>query len=409
MRNHRFRKFLVLTLSITTLAFFTLFGMLFFSLMTPYPNLNLYLVHSCWIFALIIVLYIILRLYTDTEKVVLVSWIKAGFVPYRRVLKWGISSFLVLLMLGGIGVAIHDIHMNSIRLSDRGIDLLDYVPFRNKPSLARLDDVASYQMSENVLHLDGATALYPIYSAFVEAVYPQRHYSLIDSEIQCTQTGTAYQRLIQKETDVIFVAGPSQAQLQAAQAAGVELVLVPIGKEAFIFFTHENNPVSSLTISQIQGIYSGQITHWSQVGGRYVEIAAFQRPEGSGSQTALQRLMDSIPIMTPKTEWMVAGMGGVLQQTAQYRNQANAIGYSFRFYAMQLVNVPKLKYLSINGVYPSKESILDETYPITSNFYAIYLKDNTHLELQPFIDWITSNEGQELIERTGYVALGLHS
>lgn len=408
MRNRVYRRLLVF-FSAVVLTLLTLVGIAFTSLMISTPLLNIYSVVSVGVGAVILFLYIFLRLYVDSDKKIYLPWTKMVFVPLRKVMSWVMFGFLLLFFVGAIGISNYERELYFIRIDDRGIQLDDYLPFYNKWKLARLDDYASYQMSRNVLRIDGATALYPIYSAFVEAVYPYGNYNYNDSAVRCSQTGTAYQRLIRRETDVIFVAGPSTLQLSAAQAAGVEMELVPIGREAFIFFTHQDNPVSSLTIAQIQGIYSGEITNWSQVGGKKVPIAAFQRPEGSGSQTALQRLMDPIPIMTPKTEWVVAGMGGVLQQTAQYRNQANAIGYSFRYYAMQLVNVPGLKYLSINGVYPSRESILNETYPITSSFYAIYLKDNTHPELQPFIDWILSSEGQELIEKTGYVALGASS
>ncbi|WP_279401693.1 substrate-binding domain-containing protein [Piscibacillus salipiscarius] len=67
------------------------------------------------------------------------------------------------------------------------------------------------------------------------------------------------------------------------------LNMTPIGREAFVFFVHADNPVDSLKVEEIQGIYSGNITNWKEVGGEDVEIRAFQRPEGSGSQTMLKR------------------------------------------------------------------------------------------------------------------------
>jgi phosphate transport system substrate-binding protein len=371
----------------------------------PYAILNLYFQYIT--IAAFIMLFIGIGLWLFIPKgdqvchlfgrTIFLSWPKIIFQCY--------AGFMLVVTIVGVGIFAYEHNVHQVRLVERGIELYDYQPFRNRPLLARLDSPASYQMSQNVIRLDGATALYPMYAAFVEAVYPSGDYSAYNSSVQCSQTQNAYQRLISKDTDVIFVAGPSNLQLQMAATAGVEFELIPIGKEAFVFFTHENNPVSSLTLDQVKAIYSGEITRWSQVGGTNVAIEAFQRVEGSGSQTALQRLMGTIPLMTPKTELVVSGMGGILNQTAQYRNQSNAIGFSFRYYAMQLVNVPGLKYLSINDVIPSKDSIRDGTYPITSNFYAIYLKDNTHPELQSFINWILSEEGQTLIERTGYVSL----
>jgi phosphate transport system substrate-binding protein len=400
-----YAKIFILMLSGVVLLVLGFISLILVSFSIPYALLNLYFQNITIIVFIMLFIGIGLWLFIPKEDKVCHLFGRTVFFSWPKILFQCYAGFMLLVTFVGVGIFAYEHNIHQVRLLERGIELYDYQPFRNRPLLARLDSPASYQMSQNVIRLDGATALYPMYAAFVEAVYPSGEYSTYNSSVQCSQTQNAYQRLISRDTDVIFVAGPSNLQLQMAATAGVEFELIPIGKEAFVFFTHENNPVSSLTLDQIKAIYSGEITRWSQVGGSNVAIEAFQRVEGSGSQTALQRLMGTTPLMTPNTELVVSGMGGILNQTAQYRNQSNAIGFSFRYYAMQLVNVPGLKYLSINDVAPSKDSIRDGTYPITSNFYAIYLKDNTHPELQSFINWILSDEGQTLIERTGYVSL----
>ena len=142
--------------------------------------------------------------------------------------------------------------------------------------------------SPHALRLDGATALYPVYAAFVQAVYPEvwpesgieieySPYDIQGSTVLCTGTIEAYERLITGQTDMIFAAAPSQDQLDRAAEQGVELRLTPIGKEAFVFFVNSRNPVTDLTVEEIQGIYSGEITNWSEVGGRRESIRPFQR------------------------------------------------------------------------------------------------------------------------------------
>ena len=61
--------------------------------------------------------------------------------------------------------------------------------------------------------------------------------------------------------------------------------------------------------------------------------------------------------------------------------------------------------LSLNGVYPSAENIRNRSYPIVAQFYAIYRADNTNENIPVLIDWILSDEGQELIEKSGYVRI----
>lgn len=75
--------------------------------------------------------------------------------------------------------------------------------------------------------------------------------------------------------------------------------------------------MEGLTVEQIQGIYTGQITNWNQVGGKNQPIRPFQRLENSGSQSALLRLMDGLPLIEPEKEDRVGGMGGIIQQVAQ--------------------------------------------------------------------------------------------
>lgn len=264
--------------------------------------------------------------------------------------------------------------------------------------------------------MDGATALYPVYAAFVQAVYPEREYSLYESHdigtVACTNTEVAYQRLIDRDVDVIFVAAPSQSQKNAAEAAGMELHLTPIGREAFVFFVNSRNPVEGLTVEQVKGIYSGEITNWNEVGGENQSIRAFQRVENSGSQSALQRLMGDTPIMAAEREDVVADMGGIISQVASYRNYKNSIGFSFRYYSTQMVENNQIRLLSLDGVPPTRETIRDGSYPLANEFYAVTAApigqpapESRDTRLAALLDWILSPQGQWIIEETGYVAV----
>lgn len=298
-------------------------------------------------------------------------------------------------------------YTESLRIEERGVELFDYQPFNEESDLAKLDGASSFKIDSNLPRLDGATALYPLYASFVEAVYPSDEYnpySTEESSVVSTTTGEAYDRLIQGKTDIIFVAGPSDLQVATAEKAGVKFNMTPIGREAFVFFVHEDNPVDSLKLDEIQQVYAGDIDNWSEIGGENDSIRAFQRPEGSGSQTALQRVMGDRKLMDAPVEDVPEGMGGIIEQAAAYTNHKNAIGFSFRFYATEMVEDYDIKLLQVNGIAPTVETIADGTYPITSEFYAVTTEEKyeTH---KPFLDWMTSEEGQTLVERTGYVPL----
>lgn len=170
--------------------------------------------------------------------------------------------------------------------------------------------------------------------------------------------------------------------------------------------------MEGLTVEQIQGIYTGQITNWNQVGGKNQPIRPFQRLENSGSQSALLRLMDGLPLIEPEKEDRVGGMGGIIQQVASYRNYKNSIGFSFRFYASEMAANDQIRLLALDGVFPTKESIRDGSYPISDSFFAITAAPigapdprESNPKLNAFLDWILSEQGQQIVEDSGYVSI----
>ena len=315
-----------------------------------------------------------------------------------------VIGFAIMWILAGGYLANH-LYKESIDRVGAEVDLAQYQPNMEGTKVATLEKEASLQLpKENLLRLDGATALYPLYSSFVQATYPQKTYHFFDPTVRATKTPEAYNNLIEGSVDIIFVAGPSEAKLKYAEKMGVTLNMTPIGREAFVFFVHAKNSVAGLSSDQIRDIYSGKVTNWKDVGGKNDSIRAFQRPTDSGSQTAVHKFMGRVPLMEAPTEDVVAGMGGVISEVSEYKNYRNAIGYTFRFFSTEMVKNDNIRLLEVDGVYPDKESIRSGTYPITAEFYAITAgTDNPHA--QAFIDWILSDEGQELVEKTGYVPI----
>lgn len=85
-------------------------------------------------------------------------------------------------------------------------------------------------------------------------------------------TPYAYENLFSGKVDMIFAAAPSESQKNTAEQKGLELTITPIGRVAFVFFVHQQNPVDSLTVDQITDIYTGKVTTWEQLGARMIEF-----------------------------------------------------------------------------------------------------------------------------------------
>jgi phosphate transport system substrate-binding protein len=333
--------------------------------------------------------------------------------------RWLVSVLAGSLLITGAGVGQIVQADAHAKLLDNGakvsaeVDLIRYRPFEPGNALVVPARTPTLSIAGEYPVLDGATAAYPIYAAMGQAIYrlpdgatEQQRWEFVDRYLSCSNTREGYARLVDGTVDVFFGAQPSDAQQQAAKAAGRQLTLTPIGREAFVVFVNQDNPVSGLTTAQIQDIYTRKLTNWSQVGGRDEAILAFQRPEGSGSQTVMEsKVMKGRQLAAPLKEETVEGMGGILSEVADYRNSSAAIGYSFRWYATVMNGNPGLKLLAVDGVAPTPQNIRNRSYPFTVDVYAV-TAGTTNANAKRVVDWVVSDEGQALVEQVGYVGLG---
>lgn len=283
------------------------------------------------------------------------------------------------------------------------VDVGAFLPHEADSHLPTID--TDFRLSGDLPVLDGAAALVPVYAAIIHNVYPAGSVTYIggsfsddnfygenfapDSAMQYKNTVRGYKAIVDGNTDILFCAAPSAEQKAYAQEQGVELVYVPVGLEGFVFFVNAQNPVQSLTVQQIRDIYAGSITNWADVGGANRIINPVTRLAGSGSQSAMDSFMGTTPY----------GAKSLLSVTG------GSLGFSFRYYLDDMVGSDSVKMLKLNGVYPSAENIQNGTYPVIAKFYAIYRADNENENIQRLIDWLLSSEGQQIIEKTGYVRI----
>jgi phosphate transport system substrate-binding protein len=388
---------------------------------------------------------LILPLIFDTQGIWLTYVICAGGFAICLLLIWKpfsakvrrivLYALICSIALPVLTVAVDRVYKNSIMEvgdGEREIYLGYYEPFRERSRANALNEQSTLTITDDLPRLDGATALYPLYAAFVRATYPAANYNVYAdpradleqksggieylSTVVCSKTDTAFENLIDGYADIIFLMGVSDAQRATAAAHGLELEITPIGREAFVFLVNRRNTVSNVSVEDIKAIYSGEITNWSYFGGENDAIMAYQRPENSGSQTMMQKLMDDSPLMVAPQE-DIHSMMGLYTAVSSYKNYRNSLGYSFRYYIETMLNdaeLRKVKLLEIDGIAPTAETIADGSYPFADNFYAITVanrepssdSEKARVEnTQRLIDWILSAQGQELVEKTGYVKI----
>lgn len=259
---------------------------------------------------------------------------------------------------------------------------------------------------ENYPKVDASLAIHPLVDS-IAADFLAVDESELNYEYTTGRSSDVYRNLIDGNVDVIFAAEISEGDKEYAKQKGVELKIIPATSSAFVFIVNTQNPVEDLTLEQIQKIYMGEITNWSEVGGKDEKIIAYQRPAGSGSQTAMLSLvMKDKEIMTPPIDQIEQEMGGLINAIAEYDNSENALGYSYFYYVNTMYKRDTIKMISVNGVKPTIETIKNGTYPIYTNGFIVTRADeDENSNTSKWVNTVLSARGSKIIEDAGYVPI----
>ena len=273
-------------------------------------------------------------------------------------------------------------------------------------------------------HIDGSTVCVPMAVEFA-----RQHLGFEDTTanqfVQFSTTHYAYEKLMDpmnqsqnyvhyqldaiidmKGVDLVIATEPSDEELSFADNWGITLIKEPVCYDAFVFITHKDNPVDSLTVDQIKKIYTGEITNWKDVGGKNEKIRAFQREKNSGSQTAMENLvMGGTDMIDPIEVKVIEGMGMLVDAVAEYENETASLGYTYRYYIDTLYKNDSIKTIAVDGISPTDENIRNESYPFTTNYYGVIRKGDEEKSGGQFLGWMLSDEGQKCIAQAGYIAL----
>lgn len=161
-----------------------------------------------------------------------------------------------------------------------------------------------------------------------------------------------------------------------------------IALDGIAVVVHPDNAVSDLTLDQIKGIFTGEITNWKDVGGADAAITVIGREEGSGTRDGFEDIVTGDS--EAKYSATLAETGDVAARVA---SDATAIGY------VSFASVSdSLKALQVEGVAVSAETIGDGTYKIQRPFVQIFKKDSDNELISAWFDYVYSDEGKEVLE-----------
>jgi len=183
-------------------------------------------------------------------------------------------------------------------------------------------------------------------------------------------------------------------EMSAGTAKGVSLKPTIVAFDGIGVIINAGNPLSTLTKRQVEQIFAGDITDWSQVGGTAGPISIYTRNTSSGTYADFKELAMKKRDYASSSQKM-AGNEAIAAEVAK---NANGIGYV----GLAYLSDPGIKTVSIEGSLPSEESVIAKSYPYARpTFY--YTNGEATGEAAKFLAFTLSDEGQKIVRKVGFV------
>ena len=244
------------------------------------------------------------------------------------------------------------------------------------------------------INIAGSTTILPIVQAAAE-VFMDKHPE-INISVRGGGSGIGIKSAIDQTIDI----GNASRKISDKEADLVEekdsdLIETAIAKDAISIVINRGNPIRNLTMEQLKSIFSGKINNWEEIGGKDMEIIVISRDVSSGSFMVFNEVvLDKSQV---KVNSMRLASNNAVATTVSYT--PGAIGYI----GLGYVN-DGLKTLSIDSIYPSNETAKTDEYKLTRLLY-MYTSSTPRKSALEFIDFILSAEGQNIVEKQGYVRI----
>jgi len=215
-------------------------------------------------------------------------------------------------------------------------------------------------------------------------------------------SGVGITALIEGTTDIAMSSRPLKMDEKATlEEKGISYKEINIAGDALAVIVHPNNSIEQLTKEQVADIFTGKVKNWKEVGGKDLPVIAYSRETSSGTYEFFkEHVMDkknyaSSVLNMPAT-------GAIVQSVSQTEGAIGYIGLAYE--------TKEVKHLAISYdkgakyVAPSIENAQNGTYPVSRPLFYYYDVKN-EASVDPFIKFILSDEGQQIVKETGYVPL----
>ena len=183
------------------------------------------------------------------------------------------------------------------------------------------------------------------------------------------------------------------------QNAGRQYKEVKIAYDALSIIVNPANKVTQLTREQIEGIFTGKIKNWKEVGGEDMKIVAYARETSSGTYDFFKEHLLNRKNYAATCLNMPAS-GSIIQSVSQTKGAIGYVGLAYVDKSVKAIGVSTDK--GKTYVKPSIATAKNKTYPIVRPLY-FYYPTKSEATVKSFIDYVIGKTGQGLVSQIGYI------
>lgn len=219
-------------------------------------------------------------------------------------------------------------------------------------------------------------------------------------------SGTGFAALQNKSTDLCNASRKIRArEIEACiKAFGKRPTEYKVALDGLSVYVNAENPVSELTLEQLELIFTGKIRNWKEVGGPDAPITLYSRENSSGTYEFFKEHVLKGKDFAASAQTM-PGTAAVLQAVAKDKT---GIGYGGAAYGAGAKHLAIKKDESSPAVEPSEQTVVNGTYPIWRYLYIYVNPAVDKGEVAAFLNWIRGDEGQAIVKQVGYYPLPPH-
>jgi phosphate transport system substrate-binding protein len=210
-------------------------------------------------------------------------------------------------------------------------------------------------------------------------------------------SATGFAALIDKTAAIGMASRPAKPEeIATAKSKGIELKDTTVAYDGIAVIVNSANAVKGLTRKQVEQIFTGEINDWSAVGGAPGKISVYTRNTSSGTYAEFREMAMRKRDYAPSSQ----KLAGNEQIASEVAKNANGIGYV----GLAYTKAGGIKVLPVDGVLPSKDSVLGKSYPYARpTFY--YIDGEAKGAVKEFVDFTVSDAGQKIVEQVGFVPI----